>query len=72
MKLCRQYLMHIQNSLFEGEITEANFRKFLNSLKNIIDESSDSIVIYSFKYIPKKLYSRVILGIEKRPDDFII
>ncbi|WP_314794473.1 CRISPR-associated endonuclease Cas2, partial [Eggerthia catenaformis] len=26
-KLCKQYLVHVQNSVFEGEITKANLFK---------------------------------------------
>ena len=29
MKVCRKYLNHIQNSVFEGEISVANFKKRL-------------------------------------------
>ena len=49
LKLCRQYLCWIQNSVFEGEISEAKLQKLCNKIKSIIDESEDSIIIFSNK-----------------------
>ena len=49
LKLCRQYLCWIQNSVFEGEISEAKLQELCNKIKSIIDESEDSIIIFSNK-----------------------
>ena len=49
LKLCRQYLCWIQNSVFEGEISEAKLQELGNKIKSIIDESEDSIIIFSNK-----------------------
>ena len=46
LKLCRQYLCWIQNSVFEGEISEAKLQELCNKIKSIIDES---IIIFSNK-----------------------
>ena len=43
LKLCRQYLCWIQNSVFEGELSEAKLRELKLKIKGIIDPSEDSI-----------------------------
>ena len=47
LKLCRQYLNWIQNSVFEGEITEVKLLELKGKAKKIMDVSSDSIIIFS-------------------------
>lgn len=49
LKLCRQYLCWIQNSVFEGEISEAKLQELCNKIKSIIDKSEDSSIIFSNK-----------------------
>ena len=47
LKLCRQYLNWIQNSVFEGEITEVKLTELKGKAKKIMDEKSDSMIIFS-------------------------
>lgn len=57
LKICRQYLVHVQKSVFEGNITQTNLDKLKNQLANIIDKQKDSVIIYrldSPKYIGKE------------------
>lgn len=57
LKICRQYLVHVQKSVFEGNITQANLDKLKNQLANLIDKQKDSVIIYrldSPKYIGKE------------------
>jgi CRISPR-associated protein Cas2 len=49
LKTCRKYLTWIQNSVFEGEITEANLIKFKHQLSRIIDQEKDSITFYMLR-----------------------
>lgn len=49
LKLCRQYLFWIQNSVFEGEISEAKLQELIGKIKAMIDEDEDSIIIFSNK-----------------------
>ena len=63
LKTCRKYLVHVQRSVFEGEMTEAQLRYLINELENIMDENEDSVVIYKFR--TKKYYERETLGVEK-------
>lgn len=46
LKTCRRYLTWIQNSVFEGELTEANFIKLKHQLSKLIDEERDSVTFY--------------------------
>ena len=47
LKLCRQYLNWIQNSVFEGEITEVKLMELKGKAKKIMDEKSDSMIVFS-------------------------
>ena len=66
----RQYLYWIQNSVFEGEITDSEFELIYNGLIEIIDGEVDSIIIYKFRMV--ELLEREVLGIEKSPIDEIL
>ena len=61
----RQYLFWIQNSVFEGEVTESEFEEIYKGLIKIIDENIDSIIIYKLRM--QELLNREVLGIEKSP-----
>lgn len=63
MKICREYLDHVQNSVFEGEITSAGFKELESKIKKKIDENYDSILIYE---LWKKNFKRKIIGVERR------
>jgi CRISPR-associated protein Cas2 len=71
LKICRKYLIHVQNSVFEGEITESQLRKLIFELKAIMSEEEDSVLVYKFR--TRKYYERIELG-RKRPsvDDFVV
>lgn len=47
LKLCRKYLNWIQNSVFEGEISEVKLKELTIKAKAIIDPDVDSIIIFS-------------------------
>ncbi len=42
----KQYLNWVQNSVFEGELTEPEYMKIMNRLNEIIDESLDHVICY--------------------------
>lgn len=44
--LLRQHLNWIQNSVFEGEITESEFREIERLITNNIEKSHDHVVVY--------------------------
>lgn len=69
MKICRKYLNHLQNSVFEGNITEAKLTKLKDEIKNVIDVKTDSVCVFrmgSTKYVSKEqigiipLYEHII------------
>lgn len=67
IKVCRQYLLWVQNSVFEGNLTEAQLKRLVNSLSKIIKEDeNDSLVIYTFE--SQKYTQRMVLGKDKRND----
>ena len=66
----RQYLYWIQNSVFEGEISDSEFEIIYKGLLKIIDEEVDSVIIYKLRM--EELLNREVLGIEKSPIDEII
>ena len=47
LKLCRRYLNWIQNSVFEGEITELKLKTLIHEAKEIMDENYDSLIIFT-------------------------
>lgn len=70
LEICRKYLNWVQNSVFEGEISNGGLFKLKAELKKIIKPEEDSIVIYILK---TRLYtSREILGVEKNPESNIL
>ena len=67
LKLCRKYLHWIQNSVFEGEITEVKLKELKHLAKLIMDESSDSVII--FKSRDEKWLNKEIIGAERSSID---
>ena len=63
LKLCRQYLHWIQNSVFEGELTEFQLKELNVKAKKIMNKEKDSIII--FKTRNEKWLEKEIIGIEK-------
>lgn len=63
LKLCRKYLHWIQNSVFEGELSESQIEELKYEALKIIDESEDSIII--FKSRNEKWLDKEIIGMER-------
>lgn len=49
LKRCRKYLVHVQKSVFEGNITESKLNKLKKELRGIIDYDNDAICIYTMQ-----------------------
>jgi len=49
LKLCRMYLCWIQNSVFEGEISESKLKELISKMKAIMDADEDSVILFSNK-----------------------
>lgn len=70
LKLCRKYLHWIQNSVFEGEITEVKLKELLLKARAIIKQEEDSVLV--FKSRDEKWLEKEIVGQEKNKlDNFI-
>ena len=69
-KTCKKYLVHIQNSVFEGEASESEFKIIYDGLMKIIDTEVDSVIIYKLRMAD--VMNREVLGIEKAPIDEIL
>ncbi len=70
LKLCRKYLNWVQNSVFEGEITEVKLKELLLFAKKIIVQTEDSVLI--FKSRESKWLEKQILGREKNELDTLL
>lgn len=46
LKIGRKYLTWVQNSVFEGELTEAQFAKLKREIQKRIDPNEDSVLFY--------------------------
>ncbi|MGM9977697.1 MAG: CRISPR-associated endonuclease Cas2 [Clostridium sp.] len=69
-KKLKMYLTWTQNSVFEGEITEAKLRKCLAELDKILIKSKDSLYIYKVKN--SNNISKDVIGSIKNYDDLFI
>jgi CRISPR-associated protein Cas2 len=70
LKLCRQYLNWIQNSVFEGELTDVKVKELLHKAKSIMNDETDSIIV--FKSRQEKWLDKMVVGREKNSlDNFI-
>lgn len=69
-KTCKKYLSHIQNSVFEGEITKVQLEKMKMELKPYIDKEKDSIII--FKSRQEKWLDKEFLGKQEDKTSFIL
>jgi CRISPR-associated protein Cas2 len=70
LKLCRKYLNWIQNSVFEGEITEVKLKELKYCAKEIMDEDTDSIIIFSSR--DQKWLDKEIVGNERMSTDIFL
>ncbi len=66
-KLLKKYLVRIQNSVFEGEITKAKFEEMKFNVNTIIDQTIDSVIFFKSRDI--KWMDKDICGFEKDDTD---
>jgi CRISPR-associated protein Cas2 len=67
LKLCRRYLNWIQNSVFEGEITEVKLKELQVQVRKLMKEDEDSLII--FKSRDQRWLDKEIMGKERSPTD---
>ena len=70
LKIARKYLNWIQNSVLEGEISDAGFTKLKMEIKEVINLEEDSVIFYLMK--TTRYTSREVIGIGKGGEETII
>lgn len=61
-KICKKYLNHIQNSVFEGELSNTQILKLKYELESVIRKDIDSIIIFKSrnnKWMEKEMWGIV-------------
>lgn len=61
-KICKKYLSHIQNSVFEGEISKVQITKLQTELRPYIDKNLDSLIIFKSrqeKWLDREFWGKV-------------
>lgn len=67
LKLCRRYLNWIQNSVFEGEITDLGLKELIHEARQIMDEREDSFIVFSSR--DERWLTKTIVGRERSEVD---
>ncbi|MDD2962452.1 MAG: CRISPR-associated endonuclease Cas2 [Bacteroidales bacterium] len=70
LKLCRQYLNWIQNSVFEGSITEVKLQELIVKAKGVMDTTTDSLIV--FKSREEKWLEKEIVGVDRNRLDVFL
>lgn len=68
-KLLRQYITHVQGSVFEGEITKGDLATLVDQLQEI-HTNGESIVVYGLS--SENLVDREVIGEDPMADSRII
>ena len=61
-KTCKKYLVHIQNSVFEGDISEAAMFKLEKEIRRYIRKEGDSVIVFKSrnqKWLDKKFLGKM-------------
>ncbi|NJL15760.1 MAG: CRISPR-associated endonuclease Cas2 [Microscillaceae bacterium] len=67
LKLCRQYLNWIQNSVFEGELSEVKLQELILKARALMNEDHDSLIIFTSRH--ERWLDKQIIGNEKNSVD---
>lgn len=67
LKHCRKYLNWIQNSVFEGEITEVKLKEMVSIARGIMNEEQDSLIL--FKSRDERWLDKQVVGVERMSTD---
>ena len=60
-KICKKYLVHIQNSVFEGELLESQAIKLKSELNKCIRTDKDSVIFFksrSQRWLEKEFWGK--------------
>lgn len=71
LRLCRKYLNWIQNSVFEGEISEVRLKELILKAEKIMKkEEDDSLIVFSSP--TNKFLDKQIIGKERSSIDIFL
>ena len=70
LKLFRRYLHWIQNSVFEGELSDVQLKDLKIEAHKIMDITTDSLIIFTSRN--PKWMQKEIIGIERNSTDNFI
>ena len=65
LKFLRRYLTHVQNSVFEGQVTEGDLERIRNGIEERL-EPSESTIVYELS--SEKLLDRTVFGEDPTED----
>ncbi|WP_457651303.1 CRISPR-associated endonuclease Cas2 [Rhodocaloribacter sp.] len=65
MHLMRRYLHHVQNSVFEGPLTEGQKDALIEQARKLLHPDEDALILYEIRH--RGLLTRHVLGAEARP-----
>jgi CRISPR-associated protein Cas2 len=69
LKVGRVYLTWIQNSVLEGEISDADLIKLEKKISDIIDNEKDSVLIFTLN---TRYNEKIVIGKNKNEPDIFI
>ncbi|MGC5346972.1 CRISPR-associated endonuclease Cas2 [Streptomyces sp. AM 4-1-1] len=70
LRTCRKYLHHVQRSVFEGHLSDAQLRRFQSNVESVLDLSYDNVLVYTFP--PGATPQRLEWGaVEPAPSDIL-
>jgi CRISPR-associated protein Cas2 len=67
LKIGRKYLEHIQNSVLEGEVSSAQYKRLKYEIERAIDPKRDSVRFYLLRTPQYMTVEK--LGVPSRPGD---
>ncbi len=65
LKYLRRHLNWVQNSVFEGELTEGQLMEVKSGLNKIVKKEADSVIIFTAR--SEKWLNKEVMGKEKNP-----
>lgn len=70
-KICKKYLVHIQNSVFEGELLDSQMLKLQAELNRYIRKDKDSVIVFKSRnqrWLDKEFLGKIE---EDKTDNFL-
>lgn len=62
-KFLKRHLHWVQNSVFEGELTDAQIERVKAGLKRLVDDETDSVLIYTAR--DQRWLAKEVMGRER-------